>query len=428
MTPAAIKKGITSGGGAGRCKASGAVIGSRAEDEITPIEYSCKQSKKVYRLTDVGNSDRFVDQHGYNWRYCHQLKIWLFYKSGYWQADNAGEIVLKTKKTILGIYTEAAQELDPDKRQATVRHAARSESDARIKAAYELAKCELPLSPGELDRDPMLLGCSNGTIDLRTGRPREQRREDYITKIINVEYDINATCPEFLVFLSVVFNGNKKLINFLQRAIGYSISGSTAEQVLFFLLGLGSNGKSVLQQIMKALMSDYATQASAETLMVNKNKSGSDASPDVVRLRGARVVLSSEVEDGQRLSENTVKQLTGGDTIVARGLHQSPIEFTPQFKIWLAANHRPLIRGTDHAIWRRIILIPFDVTIPPEQRDKKLAEKLCKELPGILNWAIKGCLEWQEHGLVPPSAVLMPSLKELLNDNKQNKTSAGFTR
>ncbi len=362
-------------------------------------------SPKNYRSTDVGNADRFVDKSGLDWRYCHPTKTWLFYKDGYWQADHSGEIVRATKKIILNIYADAVRESDPDRRQALVKHAARSESGARIKAVYELVKCELPLSPGEFDCDPMLLGCMSGTIDLRTGRPREPRREDHITKTTNIEYDPDAACPEFLAFLSVAMGNNKPLIKFLQRAIGYSLTGLTTEQVLFFLLGTGANGKTVFQSIIKALLCDYATQSSAETLMVNKYKSGSDASPDVSRLRGSRVVLSSEVEDGQRLSESMVKQLTGGDTIVARGLHQSPIEFAPQFKIWLAANHRPLIRGTDHAIWRRIILIPFDITIPPKERDRKLIEKLRKELPGILNWAIAGCLEWQKIGLMPPAEV-----------------------
>jgi putative DNA primase/helicase len=224
-----------------------------------------------------------------------------------------------------------------------------------------------------------------------------------ITKLVPVEYDQGATCPfTWLSFLQTVLAGNAALIKFLQKAIGYALTGSTREQSLFFLYGLGANGKSTLLDIILRLLADYGKRTSGETFLVKK---GGQIPNDIAALRGARFVAAVEVESGRRLAEVLIKEMTGGDTISARFLHAEFFEFKPEFKIFLAANHKPVIRGTDHAIWRRVHLIPFDVQIPEEQQDKELPAKLQAELPGILNWAIEGCLLWQREGLMPPQEV-----------------------
>jgi putative DNA primase/helicase len=196
--------------------------------------------------------------------------------------------------------------------------------------------------------------------------------------------------------------GDVALIRFVQKVIGYSLTGSTQEQCLFILYGAGANGKSTLIQTISTLLGDYSRQPPTETLLVQR---GDGVRNDLARLQGARFVSAVEVEGGRRLAEVLVKQLTGGDTITARFLYGEHFEFLPMFKLWLAVNHRPIVQGTDHGIWRRIRLLPFTVTIPAAEQDKRLTERLQAELPGILRWAVEGCLAWQQEGLEPPAAV-----------------------
>ena len=198
-------------------------------------------------------------------------------------------------------------------------------------------------------------------------------------------------------------NGNEKLIAYLQKAVGYTLTGDTSEQVLHFLYGLGANGKSTFLETIMAMLGDYAKQTSTETILVKKMTGG--IPNDLAGLKGARLVSAQEVESGRRLAESLVKQLTGGDTISARFLHGEFFDFKPTFKLWISGNSKPVVRGGDYAIWRRIRLIPFTVQIPPEEQDRRLSEKLRGELPGILNWSLAGCLAWQREGLTPPEEV-----------------------
>jgi len=197
-------------------------------------------------------------------------------------------------------------------------------------------------------------------------------------------------------------DGNKELIGFLQRAVGYSLTGDTSEQVLFILYGTGNNGKTTFLTTIGSLLGDYALQTPTETLLIKRNTTIPN---DIARLKGARLVTAIEAEEGRRLAEALVKQMTGGDRLAARFLHAEWFEFTPAHKIFLGTNHKPVIRGTDLAIWRRIRLVPFSVVIPEEKRDKHFAQKLLPELPGILNWALQGCLTWQREGLKTPREV-----------------------
>lgn len=257
----------------------------------------------------------------------------------------------------------------------------------------------------------------NGTVDLRTGELRPHRREDLITRLAPVEYDPDAEAPLWEAFLRRIMDGNEDLIRFLQRAVGYSLTGDTSEQCFFLLYGTGANGKSTFLEAIRAMLGDYAQQADFGTFLV-QNRDG--PRNDVARLVGARFVSAVEVESGRRLSETLVKQLTGNDRVVARFLYREHFEFVPTFKLWLAANHKPVIRGADHAIWRRIKLIPFQVTIPPEDRDRQLAARLRAELPGVLAWAVRGCLEWQQYGLGEP-----PEVTEATNEYRAEMDPLG---
>ncbi len=354
-------------------------------------------------LTDMGNARRLVALFGSSLRYCAEVG-WFEWTGRAWERDQTGAVERLAKQTVRNIYFEAAATDDKDLREKIAQHAHRSESDARLKAMIALARteAEVIVKQSELDADPWLLNVANGTLNLKTGELLPHRREDLLTKRIPIEFDPEATCPKWLCFLERVTAGNHDLIRFIQKAVGYSLTGSTREQVFFILHGTGANGKSTFILVISALLGDYALQTRTETLMAKRG----DAIPnDIARLAGARFVSAIETEGGRRLAESLVKQMTGGDRMTARFLHHEYFEFDPTFKLWLAVNHKPRIVGTDHAIWRRIRLIPFTVTIPDAERDPDLGEKLKAELPGILAWAVQGCEMWQNHGLEAPDAV-----------------------
>lgn len=306
--------------------------------------------------------------------------------------------------TVRSIYEEAGKSTDSGERSAIAKHAQKSEGEARIRATINLAQSEpeITVSPEDMDQDHWLLSCHNTTLNLKTGEPMQHNRSNLITQIAQVEYDPYATCPTWDRFLNQIMDGNENIISFLQRAIGYSLTGDTGEQCLFILHGYGANGKSTFLQAISSMLGDYAMQTPTETLLVKRKGSIPN---DVARLKGARMVTASEAEADQRLAEGLIKQMTGEDTLSARLLHQEWFDFKPTHKIFLATNHKPKINGMDPAIWRRINLIPFDVTIPEHKRDKKLLSKLEKELPGILAWAVKGCLDWIANGLGTPDEV-----------------------
>jgi putative DNA primase/helicase len=355
-------------------------------------------------LTDLGNARRLVARYGKDIRYCHPWGRWLVWDGGRWAKDETGMVLQLAKERVRSIYAEAAVTADETARKAIADHARRSESAMRIRAMVSLAESEpgVPVLPNEMDRHEWLFNVKNGTIDLRTGELRPHRREDILTKIVPVEYDPVAECPTWLAFLERIMAGNRNLIGFLQRAAGYSLTASTQEQCFFLLHGTGANGKSVFLTTLLAATGDYGIQAAPVLLL---KKSGESHPTEVADLFGARLVVATETEAGRRLAENLVKQLTGGDRLKARFMRQDFFEFNATHKIWLATNNKPTVRGTDYAIWRRIKLVPFTVTIPPEERDGSLPEKLRRELPGILAWAVKGCLEWQARGLDEPAEV-----------------------
>lgn len=359
------------------------------------------ESQDAFNLTDLGNAERFVARHGENVRYCYPWRRWIVWTGARWERDDTGRVHRLAKEAVRDIYREASDVADEDRRKALAKHAAASESETRLRAMVELAKSEIPVPPDDLDAVPWLFNVLNGTIDLRSGELREHRREDFITRLAPAEYDPDAAAPVWEAFLERVLPG-EDLRGFVRRAAGYSATGDTSEQCMLIHHGPGANGKSTFQETVSAALGDYAMRSPTETLLVKRS---GGVPNDVARLKGARFVTASETEEGRRLAESLVKDLTGQDTISARFMWAEWFDFKPTHTLHLSTNHKPEIRGTDAAIWRRIRLIPWAVTIPPDEQDRKLAEKLRDELPGVLAWVVRGCSEWMREGLKPPEEV-----------------------
>ena len=355
-------------------------------------------------LTDLGNAERLVDAHGADLAYT-TSRGWLFYDGARWCRDEGDLRVREVAAyTVREIWKEIDRVEDSKQKGALAKHARASERADRIEAMVKLARPMLRIAAGAFDSDPFAFNVLNGTIDLRMGAIRPHNHDDKIAKLAPVTYDPGAACPRWLQFLREVFGDNAELIAFVQRAVGYSLTGDTREQCFFLLYGTGANGKSTLVDALRALLGDYCATAAFESFTAS-NRTGGGARGDLARLVGTRLVSASEGEAGQTLAESVVKQLTGGETIAVRHLYCEEFEFVPTFKIWLSTNHEPQIRGTDEAIWRRVVEIPFNATFPEGQRDPQLGEKLEAEIPGILNWAIEGCLAWRREGLNKPSVV-----------------------
>lgn len=357
-----------------------------------------EQSGTQENLTDLGNAERLVRAYGEIFRYCSEFKKWLLWDGTRWVMDTPAGVKPLAYKTVRNMAVEA-QGLTDERRTALIKHSLSSESKRALDAMVSLAEAVrgVPIRQSELDTNPDYLNAVNGTINLKSGLLRHHDPTDYITRRVSVEYNQFAQCPTWEKFIHRIFDGNEETMKYVQKAVGYSLTGSTEEQCIFIPHGGGMNGKSKFLEAIEYILSDYASHCSADTLMVKHTQGG--ASSEIARLRGARFVAAVETDEGKRMSESLVKELTGGDTITARFLFSEHFEFIPTFKMWLACNHKPVIRGTDFAIWRRIKLIPFTVTIPKEEQDKKLGEKLRAEAAGILAWAVKGCMMWREEGL-----------------------------
>ena len=355
------------------------------------------------RPTDLGNARRFAAEHNARLRYVVQRRQWLVWQAGRWRIDDDGEHHRAAKATVERMLVEAIN-LTGDERKRAAMHALASQEEPRLRRMLTLAGTEpgLALTAEALDADPWLLACGNGTIDLRTGTLRPHDPADLLTLGTDIDYQPDATCERWQRFLLEIFNGDRELVEFMRRAVGYSLTGDTREHALFVLHGAGCNGKTTFVEIVKRLLGGLAATAAFDTFARVRGDRG--PRNDLARLHRARLVAAAESGEGRRLDEATVKNLTGGDTIAARFLYGEHFEYRPQFKLWLATNHRPRVDGDDDAIWRRIRLVPFTVTFRGRE-DRELDRALEAELPGILTWAVQGCLDWQKHGLGTAGAV-----------------------
>lgn len=363
--------------------------------------------KKHYSLDDTGNAQRLTDAFGDILKWSYIDKNWLYYKDGKWNYDNIGYHRTVADSAVELIEKERSYYSDDgDKEKAFEKHIKRSRSFTGKTNMLREAEHYSPLLPSMMDKKKNYLNCRNGIFDLKTGQLMPHRKEAYITKITRCPYvEDPVDIPQWTKFLNDIFGGDRDLIRYIQKAVGYSLSGSTAEQCAFFLFGTGRNGKSTFLEIIRCIFGDYATNIQPQTIMV-KPSSGNTANSDIARLKGSRLVTSVEPNEGMRIDEGLLKQLTGDDVVTARKLFAEEFEFKPEFKLWMATNHKPIIRGTDTGIWRRIHLIPFEVQIPSDKVDRHLKYKLAQELDGIFRWAIDGCMLWQKEGLRMPKAVL----------------------
>jgi putative DNA primase/helicase len=370
---------------------------SRAE---TPRDETLGQS---FRLTDLGNAERLVARHGDDLRHSAGLG-WLVWDGRRWRRDIDGGVMRRMKQTVRAMYAETALIDNADRRAAQAKWAVQCESEARLKAAVSLAESELAVivSPAQLDADGWLFNAANGTIELRTG----DRREDLLTRISPTVYDPSARSDLWDSSLERATGGDADLSGFFARAVGYSLTGHTGEDKLFFAHGPTATAKSTILEAIKAALGEYAMTADFETFLKRRGDGG--IRNDIARLDGARLVISIEVDEGKEIAEGLVKLLTGGDTVAARFLYRETFEFTPVFKLWLAANARPRASAADDALWRRIVHVPFTNVIPEAERDERIKLELRTNpsvQAAILAWAVQGCLEWQRQGLAIPDRV-----------------------
>jgi putative DNA primase/helicase len=372
-------------------------------------------SRKDYPCTDLGNAERLVDQFGHLFRYCAELGGFLVNDGKRWIRDRTGQVVRFAKQTIRSIATEAGHIHIDTQNKEKLKWAIESESKKHIDAAVYLAQSDerIAVTTDQFNRDPFLLNCLNGTVDLRTGGLKPHDRADYITKLTPIPFDPEAKCPRWEQALLEIFVNDVALVSYLKRVLGYCTSGDITVQEFYILYGDGANGKNILLDTILHVLAEYARQAEPTLLLSKRN----DTHPTgVASLDGARFVSASETDDGKRLDEAMVKRLTGDEKLSARLMHKDFYEFCRTFKVFLATNHRPVIKGKDRGIWRRVRLIPFLATFvkaeelinPPTilREDPSLKAELIKESPGILLWLVQGFQEWQKVGMCPPPAVL----------------------
>ena len=348
--------------------------------QIFVMEEDVKPAKKDkrYSYDDTGNAERMKDLFGENIRFNYTSNTWMYYDGKRWRNDDTGRMKILTDKVVDNMKNEKLFVADGIDQEDMEKFRYRHWKDSRNhnKKVNMMKECEhlLPVTNETFDNDFNLFNVQNGFVNLKAGKLNDHERTNYFTKISNVEYTDKADCPKWDEFLDDIFLGNQELVRFIQRAVGYSLSGYTSEQVLFVLYGNGRNGKSVFLDILNEVFGNYSTNIQPQAIMASKNNS--DASPEIAKLDGARLVTTTEPNEGERFDEGLLKQLTGGDRVSARKLYENEFEFTPQFKLWMATNHKPYVRGRDEGIWRRFIIIPFDKQIPLHEIDRDLTKKL----------------------------------------------------
>lgn len=384
----------------------------KQQTDDNPLRYALsklfdnQEETKEYPIRsydDTGNADRFIDRYGNLYKYSYIANKFYIYDGMKWKVDDKGSIRKLIDEMIESIKNEkvlhSEDVTEEEAREVFQKYYKKTRGTQAKKNIMNELMHRRPATPDEFDKDDMLLNVANGYIDLTSRELYKHDINKMFSQITNTDYTEKMQPAVWLDFLNDIFAGDQKVIRYIQKALGYSLTGSTREQIMFILFGKGRNGKSIFVEVISEILGDYSNNMQAKSLMVKKND---NINTDIARLSKARFVTSSEPNEGFRFDEGLIKQLTGGDKVTARFLYAEEFEYTPKFKIWVSTNHKPIIRGTDDGIWRRLVLIPFDVQIPEEKVDKDLKYKLLREAPAILNWMAEGAYMWMQEGLAMP--------------------------
>jgi putative DNA primase/helicase len=370
------------------------------ESTATPAPRPDAAAEKDLQLqpqNDYGNSQRLIEMYGSDIRYCTPMKKWFIWDGARWKLDEEDKIRELAQETML----EFARQSVIARNDALAKFAGQSLNSQRLASAIREAQPRLAVLPDELDRDPWLLNFTNGTVDLRSGEIREHRREDLITKIVHYKYDPNAECPRFLVFIE---RSTGPLVPYLKKAMGYSVTAVTSEKTNFLCLGPTDTGKSTFLGLFRYLFDEYSTLILIDALMQREEDNNSRA--DLADLRGVRFAMTSETEEGQRLREGKLKRITQGQgRIKSVRKYENPIEFNETHKLWIDANHKPIVKGSDSAIWNRLTPIPFDRPLTLPEIDRNLPATLREEAEGIIAWTVEGAQLWHQEGLSKPPEI-----------------------
>jgi len=345
--------------------------------------------RATFARTDLGNSERLIRDHGGDLRYVYRWRSWLCWADSHWKRDDGDAVAALAVQTVRQMGKDAFDVAEDIDRQAAVKWAMSSQSLSKLKAMSE---------------DPWLLGCPNGTVELKTGTMRPSRRDDCISRVTGCAFNPEARAPGWGSFLRRIFEDDD-LIAYVQRAIGYTLTGTTGEQEFFLATGSGANGKSTLLGIVGRVLGDHSITAGFD--LFTQDRGGKSKGPGLATLDGPRMVMAMEPNPGAPLDESLIKAITGSDVCCAERKYEAPYDFTPRCKLWLGCNAPPAWRHGGPALARRVRVVPFGVVIPKAEQDTTLADRLVvDEGPGILAWAVRGCLQWQQRGLAPPSAVI----------------------
>jgi len=369
--------------------------------EVQRIAASVCRYQSGYALTDGGNAEFFADRYANQVCYRHDLRRWFVWRSPVWRPDNDGEIKRLALEAVRERQAQAMNIQDGDQRKKALQFLLQSENGYRLHSMVEIAQVMKPLakSGAEFDQKDMLLAVQNGVIDLTTGDFREGDPSDYLTQCAGTYYDPNAKAERWERFISEVFLGNAELVSFIQRAVGYTLTGMTREQIFFFCHGTGGNGKGTFLKTLGTLLGDYARVASFSTF--TKDRTEGSHKDDLMALEGSRYVYAQEAKPVGELAADTLKNLAGEDDITGSRKFEHTRTFTPKFKVWLAANNKPKVRDVTDGFWRKVVLIPFEAKFK-NHPDLELKETLLAELPGILNWCLEGVRAYLRYGLARP--------------------------
>jgi len=362
---------------------------------------------------DTGNAERIKAIHGLNLRYCVEFRKYIHYNGKKWIPDFTGVVKILAKQTMIEFLRQAVEAGNH-----VMENFARSSLNAnRLKASLELLQWEVPIQANELDSNHWLLNCDNGTMNLQTFELQPHDRTDFITRIVPFPYDPDAKCERFESFLNQIMGASEdaslgeldranQLVRYLQKMFGYAITGDVSEKAMFCFFGPTNAGKTTLLETIRYPMNEYSQQILIDSLMAHSRET-STSMADLADLRGARFVTTSEGEDGQRLAEAKLKYLTAGmGEIKTCRKYENPITFLATHKVFMDSNYKPVVKGADDAIWERLKPIPFVVSIPQDQIDRGLGQRLRDEADGVLAWLVEGCRMWRDEGLDQPEEVV----------------------